>query len=383
MRVLLISHSLVTHSNHRLPEELARSADLDLTVLTPEWWIEESRTVQQEKTADPHYRILMGQSWFPRQPLPNEFVFRSGLAQAIRQTQPDILDCHEEPFSAVMGQILALRRALRPQAKVTFYSFQNIFKRYPPPFSQIEQVSFRAAPLAGVSVSEVGDVLRKKGYRGRVVINPPGIDETLFRPDAGARDAVRAELELDADTPLLGYLGRLTPEKGIDDIIAALPTLPTSARLLIIGGGERAGILAQAQQHGVADRLVFTGAIDRRATPRYLAAMDALLVPSRTTPRWKEQFGRVIAEAMLCGTPVIGSDSGAIPEVVGGAGLIVPEQNPAALARAATLIIGQPAFAHELGERARAYALRHYTWARVAEQRLNMYRLLLGQPARV
>ncbi|HEU4323973.1 MAG TPA: glycosyltransferase family 4 protein [Roseiflexaceae bacterium] len=377
MKILLISHSLVTRSNHRLPEELSRRPDVRLEVFAPDWWNEESRTVRQEKTSDPHYRVRVARTWFPREPLPNLFLFREGLARALRELRPDIIDCNEEPFSLAMGQVLALRRALAPQARFLFYSFQNIHKRYPPPFSLFEQWAFRTAAAACVSVSEVGAVLRRKGYGGRLLINPPGVDQAVFRPMPEARAALRAEYGLASDQPVLGYLGRLTPEKGVQDIVAALPALPSNTRLLIVGGGERAAIEAQAQALGVGDRLVFTGAVDRLDTPRYLGAMDALVVPSRTTPRWKEQFGRVIAEAMLCGVPVIGSDSGAIPEVIGGTGLIVREASPPALAAAARLLLGQPGLARALGERARARALEHFTWERVAQARYELYREVL------
>lgn len=377
MKVLHISHSLVTRSNHRLPEELARRPDVQLEVFAPDWWNEESRTVQQEKTSDPRYRVRVARTWFPREPLPNLFLFREGLARALRELRPDIIDCNEEPFSLAMGQVLALRQALAPQARLLFYSFQNIRKRYPPPFSLFEQWAFRAASAACVSVSEVGAVLRSKGYSRRLVINPPGVDQAVFRPLPEARAALRAELGLAPEQPVLGYLGRLTPEKGVQDIVAALPALPEDTRLLVVGGGERGAIEAQARALGVGERLVFTGAINRLDTPRYLSAMDALVVPSRTTARWKEQFGRVIAEAMLCGVPVIGSDSGAIPEVIGGTGLIVPEARPQALAAAARLLLGQPGLARALGERARARALDQFTWEKVAAVRYELYREIL------
>ena len=373
MRVLFISHSLVTRSNHRLPEELARNCDLQLDVLAPTWWNEESRTVYQEKTRDPHYNIRCGTVAFYRKPMPNLFLFRSGLAQAIREVQPDIIDFNEEPFSLVMGQLLLLRQVLAPRSKLLFYSFQNLYKRYPPPFSLFEQWAFRVAGCACVAVTEIGHVLSRKGYRGRIAINPPGVDDRVFRPLPAARTQLRATFAISSDQYLLGYLGRLSAEKGIQDIVAALPMLPHNVRLLIVGGGDRALIEQQAVAAGVADRVVFAGAINRLDAPRYLNAMDVLIVPSRTTPRWKEQFGRVIAEAYMCGIPVIGSDSGAIPEVVGETGLIFPEANVRALAAAVRLLIGQPELAVELGRRARARALESFTWEKVAADRYTLY----------
>ena len=195
----------------------------------------------------------------------------------------------------------------------------------------------------------------------------------MFYPSPEARANIRSTFGLTHEQPVLGYLGRLSPEKGIQDIISALPSLPTNTRLLIVGGGVSTEIEHLAQQCGVGDRLIFTGAINRVDVPRYVNAMDVLIVPSRTTPRWKEQFGRVIAEASMCGVPVIGSSSGAIPEVVGENGLIFPEGNVRMLAAAAHLLLDQPQFRLELGMHAHRYARQHFTWERVARDRYALY----------
>ncbi len=378
MRVLMVSHAMVTRSNHRLAEELAAYPDLQLEVLTPTWWPEESREVRQEKRSDPHYRIRIGKLGYFRQPQPNLFLFRSGLIRAMREARPDIIDCYEEPFSAVMGEVLALRRLFAPGARLMFYSAQNIYKRYPPPFRWVEQAAFRAACYAYVCATEVGTVLRRKGYRGPLKLIPLAADEAVFRPLPEARAQVRAALGIAEGQPLLGYLGRLSAEKGVQDMVAALPLLPTATKLLIVGGGEREPLVQQAEALGVGDRLIFTGAVNRLDAPRYLNAMDMLIVPSRTTPRWKEQFGRIIVEAFMCGTPVLGSDSGAIPEVVGDTGLIFPEADVPALAAAARRLLEQPELAADLCARAHARAHAQFTWPQVAADRYAIYKEVMS-----
>lgn len=379
MRVLLIGHSLVTRSNHRLPEELSGHPNIRLEVLAPDWWPEESRSVRQEKPFDPHYRVRQSRLLATAEPQPNLFAYRDGLARALRELDPDILDVQEEPFSLAMGQVLTLRRALAPRARLIFYSFQNLPKRYPPPFSLFERWTLRTASAACVASSEIGHVLRRKGYGGRIDVSPPGVDPSVFRPLPEARADVRAALDIPLAAPVLGFLGRLTPEKGVQDAVAALPLVARETRLLVVGGGDRAPIEAQAWAAGVADRVIFAGPVNRLEAPRYLAAIDALVVPSRTTSRWKEQFGRVIVEAALCGVPVIGSDSGAIPEVVGSTGLVVPEGDSRAIARAAALLQQQPGLAAELGARARARALALFTWEKVAADRYLLYKDVLGR----
>jgi glycosyltransferase involved in cell wall biosynthesis len=115
------------------------------------------------------------------------------------------------------------------------------------------------------------------------------------------------------------------------------------------------------------------------AVPRLMNALDVLVLPSRTTPTWKEQFGRVIIEAHACGVPVIGSDSGAIPEVIGPAGLTFPEGNIAALADSIMTLAKSVPKAIELGLMGRERVLGNYTWRRVAERMRDVYRQVMGE----
>lgn len=98
------------------------------------------------------------------------------------------------------------------------------------------------------------------------------------------------------------------------------------------------------------------------------------MLPSLTTPRWKEQFGHVLIEAMACGVPVIGSSSGAIPEVIGDAGLVVPEGIPGALAEAINLLRISEIQRMSLGQRGRARVLELYTNERIGHQTLCFWR---------
>jgi glycosyltransferase involved in cell wall biosynthesis len=102
-------------------------------------------------------------------------------------------------------------------------------------------------------------------------------------------------------------------------------------------------------------------------------ALDALILPSWTVPSWKEQFGRVIIEAQACETPVIGSDSGAIPEILAEGGLIFPERNPAALAMAIAHLKANPTQTRQMGRTGRLQVERNFTWRRVAEQMRDIY----------
>ncbi len=131
---------------------------------------------------------------------------------------------------------------------------------------------------------------------------------------------------------MIGYLGRFVEEKGIDVLTTALGRIQNGWRALLVGGGPN-----QAQLESWAadsrDRARVVTGVAHDQVPAHLAAMDVLVAPSLTTPRWREQFGRMLTEAMACGVPVVASDSGEIPHVVGGAGIITPEGDTAAWRR--------------------------------------------------
>jgi glycosyltransferase involved in cell wall biosynthesis len=105
--------------------------------------------------------------------------------------------------------------------------------------------------------------------------------------------------------------------------------------------------------------------------------MDCLVVPSRSTPTWKEQFGRVIVEAFLSGVPVVGSSSGSIPELIGNDGVVFPEGDGGALADALRHLLQDPMRAAAYAEQARTRALRTYTWQAVVAQRYQLYKDML------
>jgi glycosyltransferase involved in cell wall biosynthesis len=178
----------------------------------------------------------------------------------------------------------------------------------------------------------------------------------------------------------VGYVGRIVPEKGIDMLIQAVARIPMRPTLRIVGAGEhRLQLELLAERLGVRDRVRFQAAMPAEQVPVLLNELDVLVLPSLTQPNWKEQFGRVLIEAMACGVPVIGSESGEIPNVIGDAGLVVPEGDVAALALAIRQVIEDAEFARSLGAQGRERVLALYTQARVAQQTYALYRRVLEE----
>src|SRR5262249_6787421 len=138
----------------------------------------------------------------------------------------------------------------------------------------------------------------RPGYRDRpYCLIPPGVDVDRFRPDLDAGRAVRRALGwADDGPPVVGFLGRLVPEKGLGLLTRVLDSLHSSWRALFVGAGPEAEQLrAWARRHG--DQVRVCTDVGHDAVPRYLNAMDVLCAPSQTTPRWREQFGRMLIEA--------------------------------------------------------------------------------------
>ena len=167
--------------------------------------------------------------------------------------------------------------------------------------------------------------------------------------------------------PRVGFVGRLEPVKGLGVLMEAFRRLTTRASLVVAGEGSQRSLL-------VGDGVQVLPPVAYENLPGLLKSLDVLVLPSVTIlPLHREQFGRVLVEAMAAGVPVVGSSSGAIPEVIGDAGLVVPERDPVALASAIDTILGDAELRQRLVERGARRARMHFDWSVVATQTLNLF----------
>ena len=203
--------------------------------------------------------------------------------------------------------------------------------------------------LVAVSRAIIAKIAEERGDAVPVELIYNGVD--LSRYDhQGPCCSLRAEYGLPADAQLVGVVARLEPEKGHATLLAAWPEVvrrcPT-AYLLIVGEGSQRGPLeACARALGIADRVVFTGRRDD--VPAVTAALDVAVLPS-----YREAQGLVVLEAMALGRPVVASNVGGIPEMIddGVSGLLVPPEDPAALAAAIVRLLTDHPFADLLARR--------------------------------
>lgn len=368
MRVVLVSKALVVGAYQRKAEEIA-ALGVDLTVLVPPSW-RDSRGDQPAETVHTRGYTLRtiplrynGQYHLHHYPT---------LGRELAQLRPDLLHMDEEPYN--LATWLALRAAQGLGIPAVFFTWQNLLRRYPWPFRLMEQQVYRQVRLAIAGNREAGDVLRAKGYAGEIALIPQfGVDPTLFPP--------RAEIDnaLPARPLVIGYAGGLLPEKGLDLLLDACRHLNGDWRLELAGeGGQQPALVAQALRLGIAGQVRFLGKCSSSAMPAFYHTLDVLVLPSRSRPNWKEQFGRVLIEAMACGVPVVGSTCGEIPMVIGDAGLIFPENDGAALTAALQSLLDDRAQRIALAAAGRRRVLERFTMQQVAAATVAAYRRLLA-----
>lgn len=360
MRVLMISKALVVGIYQRKLENLA-ALGVDLLALVPPSWRDERGEMPLERAYTQGYRL----ETLPIHLNGNFHLHWYGkLGEAMRRFQPDIVHIDEEPYNLSAWQ--SLWHAKRVGAKSLFFSWQNIRREYPPPFAWGERWTLRSVDYALAGTESAAEVWRAKGYAGKIaVIAQFGVDPDLFQP-APTRP----------NRPFtIGCVARLVPEKGLIVLLQAAAKLSGDWRLRIVGGGPlREHLEALADELGIGERVSFLNQIPSTEMPAQYHQLDALAVPSLTTPTWKEQFGpRATVEAMASGVPVVGSDSGAIPNVIGDAGLVVPEGSVDALAAALARLMHDTALRAELGAKGRARVLARYTQAGIAEATVKVY----------
>ncbi|HEV3139776.1 MAG TPA: glycosyltransferase family 4 protein [Vicinamibacterales bacterium] len=365
-RLLTIAHSYCVELNRRLPQELARAGGWDVVAVAPARFRGDFGWHVTESKADEPCRVVPVPVHFSR-PV-HTMMYGSALTKLLSEPW-DLVHCWEEPYVAAAAQIA---RATAPRVPLVYATFQNIMKRYPPPFAWIEKYALGRADGMIAYGDTSRAVLDDRGWSGRTRTIPPGVDVAHFKPDAAARDRVRRELGWKDDVPVVGFVGRFVPEKGIARLTAALDRVASPWRVLFLGSGPLdADLRAWSRRHG--DRVRIQPAVAHDDVPAYLNAMDVLCAPSQTTEKWREQFGRMLIEAFACGVPVIASDSGEIPHVVGDAGVVVPEADDAAWVRAIDGLLADPERRAELSRRGRGRAVTVYAWPIVARRHLEFF----------
>ena len=330
MKVLLASNMYTYPGNWDKLDQLSRYVELQ--VVTPARWASEQELHPVDDA--PRYR---GTAWV-HHPLrtytqgnPFRHIYHTRpLLHILNNFQPDIVHVEQEPESLSLLQLSLLKPLFH--YRLLFVAWENV---NPLPQGWLfRKMNFQAADAAIFGNQAAQDRCAAFGWHKPSALIPQYGFE--LHPRAQQR-------EPDADRFVIGYAGRLVPEKGIASLLDAVHALP-GVELHIAGDGP----LATQMRGDPQVRLL--GKLERSAMQDFWDSLDACVLPSLTTRAWAEQFGRVLVEAMAAGVPVIGSSSAAIPEVVADAGLIFPEGDARALSAAIRRLRDDPALRARLRE---------------------------------
>jgi glycosyltransferase involved in cell wall biosynthesis len=270
---------------------------------------------------------------------PQRHFYLTNCRARCAEARPDVAFLEAEPFSLPAAQWgFALSRLGVPFG---VQSYENIDRHLPLPVRWLRSRVLRDAAFVAARSDSAAKLVRAWGAKGEVGLAPPAIPPWESVPQPTNRPFT------------IGYAGRLVQSKGLMDLVAAVRRLDAPVELLLIGNGELRAQLDGQTIPGSRVRIVDELSHEEMASG--YAQLDVLVLPSRTTPTWKEQFGRVIIEALWCGVPVVGSDSGEIPWLIGltEGGLVFPEGDRESLARQLAKLREQPALRRQLAENGR------------------------------
>lgn len=222
---------------------------------------------------------------------------------------------------------------------------------------------------AAIAVSTpVAQELRKHMAPERVLQIDNGIDTDIFKRQMPMPEA-KAALGLPADRPLVGFVGRLSQEKGLPYLLQALTALDPAVMAVIVGEGDmRAPLEAQIQSSGLAERVRLLG--NRRDTPLIYSALDAFVLPST-----REAFPMVLLEAMACGCPVVATRVGEVERIVehGTTGLVVEPAQPGQITEALRQVLPAGGSSDIMRTQGRQRVDSLYSSRRMAQSYLEQY----------
>lgn len=335
-RVLVVSHPCVIDINQCVYLELRRRG-WELRIVVPARWRHEYRHTDFAPTALAGLEdaLLPLPILLPGRPQRHVYVIRP--ATIVRNVRPDLIFLEQEPFSvaALQWSIAAGRFAVPFGVQAD----ENLNRPFPLLARVIRHRVLRRATFVAARTPSAARLVEVWGARGCIAVAPHAVPTWPLA-------------RVEEQRPFtVGFAGRLVPEKGIDDLLAAVSVLEPPVRLLVAGAGPLAQKVEQAAWSGLEVEIL--GGLGHSEMGSIFARMDVLVLPSRTTPTWTEQFGRVLVEALSQRTPVVGSDSGEIPWVIEttGGGLVFPEGQPRRLAEALEALRHNPAWRAELGAR--------------------------------
>ena len=383
-----VSHTYIVDLNCEKLKTLAQlESDNEVIIVVPKKWKPggvQNKLIETKPRVQGNFQVIPVSNF--SQNNQGLLTFGTDIIKLLRDFRPEIIQVEQGVKSFAYAQLITLNKVLKLGAKNLFFTWWNIPYKSKFPVSYLEQYNLKNTDGLIAGNQDAADILRDHGYTKSVEVMPQlGVDEVLFSHQK--QPELSLKLGIKNEDSVIGFVGRFVQEKGILTLLKAVKSLPEKPwKLLLLGRGElKEQIIQEAKTIGIEDKLLIVESVAHEEVPQYINLMNVLVLPSETTYQfktltavgWKEQFGHVLIEAMACKVPVIGSNSGEIPNVIGDAGLIFPEGEHLALQQCLIQLILNPQFANELAEKGYKRLLNNYTNKALAEKLLSFYKILL------
>ncbi|MBD2362307.1 glycosyltransferase [Anabaena minutissima FACHB-250] len=389
MKILVASHTYIVDLNCEKLRALSQlQPGIEVKVVVPKVWKPggvQNKTIATQYRDEGAFRIVPVSNF--SQNHQGLLTFGADLISLLRQFRPQIIQVEQGSRSLAYTQMIVLNQLLGLEAKNIFFTWWNLPYELKLPVALLEKYNLNHSHGIISGNQDGAEVLQQRGYQGAIKVMPQlGVDENLFTPQA--QPELAAKLGITPKDFIVGFVGRFVPEKGLFTLLKSLITLKNKHwKLLLLGRGLlKEELVKIITENNIQDRVIFVESVPHDEVPNYINLMSTLVLPSETTYKfktltsvgWKEQFGHVLIEAMACKVPVVGSDSGEIPYVIGDAGLVFPEGDAQALANCLLQLMEKPDLAHNLAEIGYQKAMDKYTNKALAKQQFEFYQELVN-----
>ncbi|MCS7123081.1 MAG: glycosyltransferase family 4 protein [Candidatus Aenigmarchaeota archaeon] len=313
-------------------------------------------------------------------------INKKGLRKILQKVPFDIIHLDEEPYSLISFQCANIIREFKKP--FVFFSWQNIYKSYPLPFCMIEKFVYKYSVGAVAGSNDAKNVLLKKGYKKPIVVSSNvGVDINSYKKVDVEELKNRFNLN---NKIVIGYVGRLVKEKGIYILLKAFLRIYKNFKdivLIYIGSGpEQKNLIRIIKNSNLTEVVYVINFISSTQLICYYSLIDILVLPSFEYKNkfffwkgWKEQFGRVLIEAMASEVAVVGSSCGEIPNVVGDAGLIFKEKDDLDLSCKIKTLLTNRALRDLISKKGRERVLKNYSCQVIAKQLFDFYSKVLNK----
>ena len=389
MRILVASHSYIVDLNCEKLKALAHlEPNIEVTVVVPRRWRPggvQNKIIETQPRQEGSFQVVPVSNFSENNQ--SMLTFGADIIPLLRQFRPQIIQVEQGAKALGYAQLISLNKLLGLKAKNLFFTWWNLPYEAKFPLSLLEAYNLRNTHGLIAGNQDAGEILRQHGYQRAIKVMPQlGVNENRFCPQT--QPELKSQLGIQPDDFVVGFVGRFVEEKGLLTLGKALAGLQRHPwKWLLVGRGPLQPVLMEkAAEWGIKERLIWVESVSHEEVPRYINVMNTLVLPSETNYQfktltaagWKEQFGHVLIEAMVSKVPVIGSNSGEIPNVIADAGLVFPEGDVSELQNCLQQLMERPKLSRQLAQLGYERAMNQYTNEALAKKLLDFYKEIIS-----